>query len=53
MMEGIFKTVLQMSATAGYVILLTFIVRLCLKKAPKIFSYCLWAAAFFLSLIHI
>ena len=46
-MEGIFKTVLQMSATAGYVILLTLIVRLCLKKAPKIFSYCLWAAAFF------
>lgn len=47
MMEGIFKTVLQMSVTAGYVILLTVLVRFCLKKAPKIFSYLLWSAAFF------
>lgn len=46
-MEGIFKTVLQMSATAGYVILLTVLVRFCLKKAPKICSYLLWSASFF------
>ena len=46
-MDVIFQTVLRMSVTAGYVILLTLAVRLCLKKAPKIFSYLLWSAAFF------
>lgn len=46
-MDVIFQMVLRMSVTAGYVILLTLAVRLCLKKAPKIFSYLLWSAAFF------
>ncbi len=47
MMGMIFQAVLRMSVTAGYVILLTLLVRLCLKKAPKIYAYLLWTASFF------
>lgn len=38
----IFSQFLNMSLTAGIVILLVIFVRLCLKRVPKIFSYCLW-----------
>lgn len=39
----LFGAVWRMSLTAGLVILAVLAVRLCLKKAPKIFSYALWA----------
>ncbi len=39
--------VLNMSLTAGIVILYVLIARILLKKAPKIFSYALWAVVFF------
>lgn len=38
----IFSQFLNMSLTAGIVILLVIFVRFCLKRVPKIFSYCLW-----------
>lgn len=41
-MEGLFLTVWHMSLTASLVILAVLAVRLCLKKAPKVFSYALW-----------
>lgn len=34
---------LNMSITAGYCILFVLIIRLCLKRQPKIFSYALWS----------
>lgn len=46
-MDAIFLHVLNMSLTASYVILVVLIVRLLLKKAPKIFSYALWSAVLF------
>ena len=42
-----FRTVLNMSITASYVILFVLLARLPLKKAPKIFSYSLWAVVLF------
>ncbi|GAB6155473.1 hypothetical protein JCM17380_42240 [Desulfosporosinus burensis] len=42
-----FLTVLNMSITASYVILFVLLARLLLKKAPKIFSYSLWAVVLF------
>jgi beta-lactamase regulating signal transducer with metallopeptidase domain len=36
-----------MSLTAGIVIVLVLLTRLPLKKAPKIFSYALWAVVLF------
>lgn len=46
-MEQLFLQVLNMSLTASYVIVFVMIVRLCLKKSPKIFSYGLWSVVFF------
>lgn len=46
-MSGLFLTVLNMSLTASYVALAVIIVRLLLKKAPKVFSYALWAVVLF------
>lgn len=46
-MENLFLTVLRMSATAAVVILAVLLVRLLLRRAPKIFSYALWAVALF------
>ncbi len=46
-METLFFTVLGMSATGSVVILAVLLARLALRKAPKIFSYALWAAALF------
>jgi beta-lactamase regulating signal transducer with metallopeptidase domain len=43
--EGIFIFVLNMSLTASYVITAIMLVRLFLKKAPKVISYVLWAVA--------
>jgi len=41
-MSELFLTVLRMSLTASYVILCVMVVRLLLKKAPKVISYALW-----------
>ncbi|MDD2586126.1 MAG: M56 family metallopeptidase [Syntrophomonadaceae bacterium] len=46
-MSSLFLTVLNMSLTASYVALAVIIVRLLLKKAPKIFSYALWVVVLF------
>lgn len=46
-MTDIFIKVIEMSATASIVIGVVMLLRLALKKAPKIFSYALWAAALF------
>ncbi len=45
--ESIFLKILNMSMTASYIILAVIIVRLLLKKAPKKYSYALWAVALF------
>ena len=41
-MEGVFLKVLNMSITAAFVILAVICLRLCLKRAPKIYSHILW-----------
>ncbi len=46
-LPSLFSKVLNMSITASYVILFVLIARLFLKKAPKIFSYTLWAVVLF------
>lgn len=46
-MTDIFLSVVNMSLTASYVILFIILVRLPLKKAPKVISYALWAVAGF------
>lgn len=43
----VFSKVLNMSLTASLVILVVLMVRLPLKKCPKVFSYILWAAVLF------
>lgn len=45
--EAIFLKILNMSLTASYIILAVLIVRLLLKRAPKKYSYALWAVAGF------
>ncbi|MDR1131025.1 MAG: DUF4825 domain-containing protein, partial [Oscillospiraceae bacterium] len=46
-MDKLFLTILNMSLTGAFVIAVICVARLPLKKAPKIISYCLWAAAGF------
>ncbi|MBQ8831545.1 MAG: PASTA domain-containing protein [Oscillospiraceae bacterium] len=46
-MTDIFYDLLNMSLKASYVILAVILVRFLLKKAPKKYSYALWAAAAF------
>ena len=46
-MSELFLTVLNMSLTASYVILFVMLVRLLLKKAPKVISYVLWSVVAF------
>lgn len=46
-MEALFLSVLNMSLTASYVIICVMLVRLPLKKAPKVISYCLWGVVAF------
>ena len=46
-MDKLFLTILNMSFTGAFVIAAICLVRLPLKKAPKIISYCLWAVAWF------
>ena len=46
MSDKIFIDIVNMSLVGSFAIIITMIARLCLKKAPKIFSYALWAVAF-------
>lgn len=46
-MTNIFFNILGMSLTASYCIILVCIIRLFLRKAPKIYSYCLWSVVLF------
>ena len=46
-MTDIFIKVIEMSITASVVIAVIIVLRLLLRKAPKVFSYVLWAAALF------
>ncbi len=44
-LEQSFITFLNMSITGSYIILAIILLRFALKKAPKVFSYCLWTVA--------
>ena len=46
-MRAAFYQVLEMSATASVVILIVLALRLCLRKAPKLYSYALWSVVLF------
>lgn len=46
-MSKLFITILNMSFTASYVILFVMLVRILLKKAPKVISYALWGVVAF------
>ena len=46
-MEKLFLQVLDLSVTASWVILAVMAVRLLIPKAPKVYSYALWAAVGF------
>ncbi len=46
-MEHLFLTVLNMSLTASYIILAVLLLRLCLRRAPKKYSYALWGVVGF------
>lgn len=46
-MEKLFLTVLNMSVTASAAIIVVLLARLALRKAPKAFSYVLWAIVLF------
>jgi beta-lactamase regulating signal transducer with metallopeptidase domain len=50
-MSEIFLSVLNMSLTASYVIIFVILIRLLLKKAPKVISYALWGVVAFRLLI--
>lgn len=47
MIEKVFLEVINMSLTASVVIVAVIFARLCLKKAPKIYSYVLWSVVLF------
>ena len=46
-MEQIFETILHMNMTASVAIAVVLLLRLLLRRAPKIFSYLLWIAVMF------
>lgn len=46
-MDKLFLQVIKMSVTSSYVILFVIVVRLLLKKAPKVVSYVLWLVVLF------
>lgn len=47
MLEKLFIGILNMSLTAGIIIPFVMVLRLLLRRAPKIFSYVLWAVVLF------
>ena len=46
-MTAVFREILSMSFTAGFCVLGVALVRLFLKKTPRVFSYALWAVVLF------
>lgn len=46
-MSGLLIGILNMSLSAGCVALVVMLIRLAMRKAPKIYSYALWAVVFF------
>lgn len=46
-LERIFLQLFNMSITAGYVIMAVLIIRLCIRRLPKIYSYILWSIVAF------
>ena len=46
-MSTLFITILKMSLSASIAALVVILARLCLRKAPKIYSYILWSAVLF------
>ena len=46
-MHRLFPTICNMSLTASVVIVAVLLVRLLLRRAPKVFSYALWAVVLF------
>ena len=46
-MEHVFLQILDKSITAGYVILAVLVIRLLIRRLPKIYSYLLWAVVGF------
>ncbi|MEL7567416.1 MAG: M56 family metallopeptidase [Dehalobacterium sp.] len=46
-LQDLFITILNMSITASFAVLGVILMRLPLRKAPKVFSYVLWIAVFF------
>jgi beta-lactamase regulating signal transducer with metallopeptidase domain len=46
-MQALFLKVLNMSLTAGYVILAVLLIRLLLRRAPRKYSYFLWSVVLF------
>ena len=46
-MQEIFMTILKLGLAGSYSIIFVFIVRILLRKAPKLFSYVLWAIVLF------
>ena len=47
MLDTIFLQIFDMTKIASLVILIVLLVRLCLKRAPKVISYALWAVVLF------
>ena len=50
MLDTLFLYVLDMTAKGSLVILAVLLLRLCLRKAPKVFSYALWGVVLLLYL---
>ena len=50
-MDQLFLKIINMSMTASYVILLVMLIRLLLKRVPKIYSYSLWIIVLFRLLV--
>lgn len=46
-LQDLFINILNMSITGTYVILFVLLIRLLLKKAPKVFSYSLWGVVLY------
>lgn len=45
-MDNLFSKILEMNIDASFVITFILVIRILLKRAPKIFSYALWAVVF-------
>lgn len=46
-MTAVFEKILEMSLTSAVVIAVVLVIRLCLRKAPRKYSYALWSVAAF------